>query len=386
MDVKKAIFYSHGGSGNHGCEAIVRSSIKILPNYSRFIVFSNNPDEDRRYGIDKIAKIKNSYTEISKNKFHYFFFLLKMKFLKKDYYFYKEKYRKITNETEDSQIAFSVGGDNYCYKGYNEELRAINEKFKQKNIRTILWGCSIEPEILDNDLVRDLSEYSIIFARESITYNALLQKGLNNVKLFPDSAFQLDRIDLPLPKNFIEKKMVGINISPLILEHEENKGLLLENIDNLINHILKNTDFNIALIPHVVWSHNDDRIPLAEILKKHGESERIVLLEDHNAIEQKGFIARCRFLFAARTHASVAAYSQHVPTVVLGYSVKSKGIAKDIFGSYENFVVPVKNLHTTQELVNSFEFLRKNEDEILNKYEEVMPKYKEKCLKAFKEI
>ena len=33
--MSRIFLYAHGGSGNHGCEAIVRSTIKILKNQSK---------------------------------------------------------------------------------------------------------------------------------------------------------------------------------------------------------------------------------------------------------------------------------------------------------------------------------------------------------------
>lgn len=45
-----------------------------------------------------------------------------------------------------------------------------------------------------------------------------------------------------------------------------------------------------------------------------------------------------------RIYVTIAAYSTEVPTLVLGYSVKSRGIAKDIFGSEENYVIPVQDI------------------------------------------
>ena len=43
----KIYMYAHGGSGNHGCEAIVRSTSKILKElgYERPILISANPAE-----------------------------------------------------------------------------------------------------------------------------------------------------------------------------------------------------------------------------------------------------------------------------------------------------------------------------------------------------
>ena len=100
-----------------------------------------------------------------------------------------------------------------------------------------------------------------------------------------------------------------------------------------MEEILSNTDMRICLIPHVVWEYNNDRKPLISLYKKFKDTNRVILLEDHNCEELKGFISRCRFFVGARTHATIAAYSTCVPTLVVGYSIKSRGIATDLFGS-----------------------------------------------------
>lgn len=50
------------------------------------------------------------------------------------------------------------------------------------------------------------------------------------------------------------------------------------------------------------------------------------MIEDAPCGDLKGYISRCRFLVAARTHASIAAYSTGVPALVAGYSVKARGL------------------------------------------------------------
>ena len=41
--------YAHGGSGNHGCEAIVRSTLKILNDVNvKKELFSTKPEEDQK--------------------------------------------------------------------------------------------------------------------------------------------------------------------------------------------------------------------------------------------------------------------------------------------------------------------------------------------------
>ena len=47
--------YYHGGSANHGCEAIVRSTAKILNVPVR--LFTTSPEEDIRYGLKQVVDI-----------------------------------------------------------------------------------------------------------------------------------------------------------------------------------------------------------------------------------------------------------------------------------------------------------------------------------------
>ena len=48
MDQEKVVLYAHAGSGNHGCEAIVRSTTKIL----------NGPDNMVLWSLAKQEEIK----------------------------------------------------------------------------------------------------------------------------------------------------------------------------------------------------------------------------------------------------------------------------------------------------------------------------------------
>lgn len=58
--------YAHGGSKNHGCEALVRSTCKICNN-DKITTFSSNPEEDEKYGISKICNIsKDGLTRYDK--------------------------------------------------------------------------------------------------------------------------------------------------------------------------------------------------------------------------------------------------------------------------------------------------------------------------------
>ena len=49
----KIVLYMHAGSGNHGCEAIANTVIKMLPKPA--IVMTNSVQEDEAYSLKGMA-------------------------------------------------------------------------------------------------------------------------------------------------------------------------------------------------------------------------------------------------------------------------------------------------------------------------------------------
>lgn len=62
--------------------------------------------------------------------------------------------------------------------------------------------------------------------------------------------------------------------------------------------------------------------------------------------------------------------------------MKAKGIAKDIFGTEENYVCPVQNFTAENELIDSFNWLQENELKIKEHYKNKMSAYKAESLNA----
>lgn len=217
---------------------------------------------------------------------------------------------------EPVPLAVSIGGDNYCYENMLGDLRLVNSAFNKTGTRTMLLGCSIEPELLlREEIVRDLMKYHTIIARESITYEALgemrerqkkngTQNGtegrgeeLSRILCFPDPAFTLPKRERPLPEGFVPGNTVGINLSPMIQEKEGREGITMESYRTLISHLITCTDMQIALIPHVVWERNDDRKPIHALYEEFKDTGRVTEVSDGSCEELKGDIGRCRFLW-----------------------------------------------------------------------------------------
>lgn len=371
--------YYHGGCLNHGCEAIVRSSKKIIN--KDMILYTRDITSDKKYNLNRVVSLaEDTNDSIRKNSMKYFMAAIHHKFSHTDYLFIKYQRENFFKDVKKNDLYLSIGGDNYCYEG-KDILKFYNQIIHKKGGKTVLWGCSFEPKDMNHEIEKDIALYDYIITRESLSYE-VLKKVNPNISLIPDPAFQLDKVELPLPKKFLEKNTVGINVSPLIMACEKNQGITYINYKRLVEYIINNTNMNIALIPHVVEVGNDDRTPLELLFNEFRDTDRIILIDDCNAMELKGYIARCRFFVGARTHATIAAYSTMVPTLVVGYSIKARGIAKDIFGTDKNYVLPVQLLKDSNDLTNAFIWLQKNEKKICNHLQEHMPDYCKKSLLA----
>ena len=172
----------------------------------------------------------------------------------------------------------------------------------------------------------------------------------------------------------------------MIQDNEESAGITMKNYRTLIRYIVENTGLQIALIPHVVWDRNDDRKPIHELYEQFKDTGRILELPDGTCEELKGYIARCRMFIGARTHATIAAYSSLVPTLVVGYSVKARGIARDLFGTEKNYVLPVQLLRKEEDLTEAFRWLAAKEEAIRSQLAAKMPAYKEAAMQTGKEV
>jgi len=344
------LLYGHGGSYNHGAEAALKSTIRIIREKydGAFIAVSSHfPEQDIEFGLDAdeffapdpeawhAEKLAVSISDKER--------------LARDMYA-----RAIDSITHDT-VCISVGGDNFSYPNWHR-LVVFQQAASRLKAKTILWGCSIQPSAITREMTEVLRTYSHIIARESITYKTLQSAGLSTeVHLVPDPAFMLAPEPVQMPCGFQERDIVGINISPLIMRREPVSGMIAENIQALIDHILIESDFNIILIPHVTTPADNDYSVLYD-LEQAVPSQykpRVWLAGDRfSAAERKYIISKCRLLVCARTHAAIAAYSSGVPALVLGYSDKSAGIAKDLNAG--GFVINVSDIKDPKAVTDLF--------------------------------
>lgn len=334
----KYVLYGFGGSYNHGGEAIIQTTcemIRAVDKKAEIVLTTHFIEQDKEFNlpVDKYCvrseeALKKEKEDGNQNRFT------------------EKVYRETLDEISKDTIVMSVGGDNYCYSNW-EKWMVIHDYARKKGAITIFWSCSIEPGMVSEQMRNHLMTFDVIIARESQTYNKLIQVGLKNVRKCLDVAFLLKSKEINYPNGFEENNTIAVNLSPLVLRREKTEGVILRNIVQCIEDILEQTAFKILLIPHVLMPVDNDVEALKEIKSYFQNEDRVILFsENRSAGEYKYLISKCRFGVFARTHASIAAYSSMVPSIVLGYSVKSIGIAGDL--DVNEYVLPIEQLEEGQ--------------------------------------
>jgi colanic acid/amylovoran biosynthesis protein len=384
--LKKVYLCGNTGSNNHGCEAILKGTTEILDKQNIDTVLATKEiAQDRKYGVSEFSDVISYHTITSKEKFvSRVINKLTRSHAGSEYFHQKPIWDKLKGN-----VALNIGGDTYCY-GIPWTAVHLNKHTSSNNIPCILWGCSIEDTVISDYVKKDLDRYDLIMARESLTYQNLIDVGISEDKLemMVDPAFVLPKQSISLDEDFFKKPVVGINLSPLVIEECPKSDMVMKNYTLMIDYILENTDNNICLVPHV-YSHDvkQDLIPLTKLYEKYKSTGKVMLVDQElNCKQLKTIIAKCALFVCARTHASIAAYSATVPTLVVGYSVKSKGIAIDLFGTFENYVIPTQSLVSPSQLKDGFIWLNRNKEMIKEKLENIMPSYKKKAYDAGKII
>ena len=78
--------YYHGGSGNHGCEALVRATKKILNR--ELTLFSSAPQEYFQYGLDSVVSIRGDVGRKLPKKYPAYFLASVSHRIRRDDYWY----------------------------------------------------------------------------------------------------------------------------------------------------------------------------------------------------------------------------------------------------------------------------------------------------------
>ena len=312
----RVLLYNHSGCENRGCEAIVRSTSALLAQRgARTILTSGQAESDGGLHLPDVERVVAE--QISPHSVSRLINSIGFRLGMPREHEVARQYLPVIRAGREADVCLAVGGDTYCY-GPQEHIRVINGRLHRAGKPLVLWGCSVNPELIGGEYLADLKAYDMIVARESITAQAMRDAGL----------------------------------------------------------ILRTSENAVALIPHVTWAHDNDVDALSAIKAQFADEPRVFLLPDRlNAMQYKGYVKRLSGLVAARTHVSIAAYSTFVPTLVIGYSVKARGIARDLFGEEAGHLLPAQELSGEAELIAAYDALMKRGDAEREQLQRRIPSY-----------
>ncbi|MCX7927273.1 MAG: polysaccharide pyruvyl transferase family protein [Candidatus Omnitrophica bacterium] len=340
------LLIGQGSCKNRGCEAIVRTTINLLcENFKdcRVVLSSYDYANDKLVNFGNNVKVisteSNVWQRLSKDWFLRQIYRI---FGKEDFIIFSEIIRNI----EDIDFVLSIGGDNYSLDyGFPKDLLNLGNLLKNYyNKKLVIWAASIGPFSEDKQLkkiISHLSSVDLITVRESETLRYLDSIGIyKNVRVTADPAFLLPCDESVFDKSeLIFDNSLGFNISPILSRYsseKDNKFIISESI-SFLRKVINHYDIFVLLIPHVSYEgFNNDYLFMKEIYRELSNTSKIKIIDPiYNAMQTKAIISKCRFFIGARTHSTIASLSTKVPTLTIGYSIKSKGINRDLFDNYD---------------------------------------------------
>jgi len=351
-------FAGQSNFGNRGCEALIRSSVKTirqqLPD-ARFLVPSERRHDDEKQWPDAALQgVRLIDAEPMPGVISWWSRACRVlpSLIGHPPAFRLSQHTR--QALADSDVLIMTGGDiislDYGVVSLYYWTR-ICEAAMDAGKPAVLWAGSVGPftksPLVEARMARFLRRFQLITVRETASLAYLQKLGVERVQLVADPAFVLDfEAAPPGPAKMLDGALpvLGFNVSPLIRKFrdtDEHKDALDQEVAAFLVATLRQHQLNVLLIPHVDpldgAAENSDSAYMQGILARvraagFGPDRIDMLPPTFNTAQLKDVIRRCAYFMGARTHATVAALSQGVPTTSIAYSIKAKGINQDLFG------------------------------------------------------
>jgi polysaccharide pyruvyl transferase WcaK-like protein len=393
---------SQNNFGNRGCEALVRSTVTVLQaafGSVRVLVPSLDAVRDQaqwpesaEHGVEFVNAPAMSY-RLSK----WGAACARLPWLKALPHPRLPVPTAALSDLCRADVVLSIGGDNYSldYGLANLYFHAgIAEAAMALGKPTVLWGASIGPFSgepgVEKRVVAHLRRLALITVRESRSFEYLAGIGVSeNVLPVLDSAFAMQpqvvdtRAWWPVQTG---EGVLGLNIGSLVDRLRRKSGQtdgVIGELVGFVRSVMARTRYAVLLVPHVAplngeASNNDELFNRQLLQALGGPTKRLDQVPGGlNAAQLKHVISNCRFFIGARTHATIAAFSTAVPTLSVAYSVKAKGINRDLFGD-ERYVLETSKLGSDG-LWAGLELLQRDEAAIRGQYSGILPRWQDRA-------
>lgn len=400
-DTAHFLLVGNGPYSNRGCEAIVRGTMAILrrefgesfrvtlATFEDFDLVQRQAEREYDPLITHIALSRKSYRRRNP-----------MWWVEKAKALYQhagecDRFNMLAEACSSATCALEIGGDNYTLDYcVPRQFMELDQYMFRYGIPVALWGASVGPfeknPEFAAEMLSHLKRLAMIFARESISYQYLKERGFDvTLTQVVDPAFAMkameppdERLGCSLPEN-----VIGLNLSPLMANYVTDGDLdaWLRRAADIVEAIASSTKRDILLIPHVTQAVSDDCRFLSSIVAacpRSGRRRIQCVGPTLSAAETKWVISKCVAFAGARTHSTIAAISSCVPTLSFAYSRKAFGINTDIFGS-QDYCIAAQDM-TPQNVSSRFNELLARLDDLRSRLAERTPSLMENAFLAGK--
>ena len=202
-----------------------------------------------------------------------------------------------------------------------------------------------------------LNRVSLVTAREEITHAYLNDLGIDGPPrhLTADIAFLLEPAgpekvrEVMAAEGIVEtdRPLVGIALSQVMGQRfrTDAPDRFQDMMALVADHIVEKLEAFVVLAAHVTGpgTSRDDRVMARLVHQKIRHPDHARVIEgDYRPEELKGLFKCFELFLGLRMHSNIAALSMGVPTIALGYSVKTRGIMR--MAGQERWVCDISGL------------------------------------------
>lgn len=400
--MKRFYLSGHDNFGNRGCEALVRSTVELLKaefGEIEVLVPSYRPDLDgkqwpaaeqsgcrfvRAMPYPLILKIWGRARRL-------------FPFIKHVYLPHCALPKDIAADIASCDALLVFGGDtlslDYGIESLLWHIRPAQHA-QRMGKKVMVWAASIGPFSAEPAIERFVATFlqsaDCVTVRETISQKYLAGIGVQqNVSLVVDAAFVMT----PRPVDTAsfwptgaENGVLGFNISPLVQQFRpagEPYRVLQHEVAGFLKDTLESSTVAILLLPHVDPldgdAENSDSYYMRDILAMTGDFGGRIRLAPAtlNAAQLKFVLSKCTYFIGARTHATIGALACLVPTVSIAYSIKARGLNRDLFGN-EDLVLATPLVNRTT-LKRYYQALIENKEQIVAVLSQRIPEWRDRA-------
>ena len=345
---KTIMFMGNGSPDNGGCEAITKGTIQIIKEtIGKDTIFIDCFFDYS--GIYKNNDKADIYPVRYPKRLSIKWFILQIALRLSSRLTNALLFSKHKNHIKNADAVLSLGGDNYSLD-YGIPIRFIclGKYIKKMNTPFVIWGASIGPFSSNPSFETKIKDHlkndvDLILLREDESQKYLDSLGIkDNVRNVADPAFMM----IPEPciwweQNAMER-YICINFSDLMAKYVTDGDIpqWISICRTMIQKLLTEYEYHIVLIPHVKCDYE-----FMHIITEPIQSDRVIYApKTLNAAQMKWIISKAECNIACRTHSTIASFSTSVPTISLGYSIKSKGLNKQMYG-HEKYLLYCKEIN-----------------------------------------